>query len=296
MNDTNELYILLSHVENYIASLSGDYPIRLEEMEEDEYNFKCTNYLNLFSISHIENAIWDFNHDFNLNWLKRWLSVRTYTLDDALNKIEKARTPGFGDYFGRVWDRGGSTWFECNFHNSILVKIKGNVQKYVPNGQKQDFNNKLDELIQLVNSKIEQMEMLLNNAENAAYKRFGSQPMKIPNHSIAIQSVMLPDSLNTDRATKYFARAVEVGYMKSTATGYKWEYGGNRGKARLAYFVERVYCPTHTDTIQACQCRDLENLFGVTRLDRSLQQNADTGKSQAVKNWRADIDSKIFFD
>lgn len=106
----------------------------------------------------------------------------------------------------------------------------------------------------------------------------------------------LPDELNTDRAQKYFARAVECGYMTRTATGYKWRYGDNRGKARLAYFIERVYCPTRTDKIQARQCRLLENLFGVERLDRALQQNADTGTSQVVKDWRADIDNTIFFD
>lgn len=106
----------------------------------------------------------------------------------------------------------------------------------------------------------------------------------------------LPTELDTDRARKYFARAVNVGYMSSTPKGYKWTFGDKRGKARLAYFVERVYCPTCTDTIQANQCRLLERLFDVERLDRALQQNADTGKSQAVKKWRAEIDSKIFYD
>lgn len=107
----------------------------------------------------------------------------------------------------------------------------------------------------------------------------------------------LPPDLDTERARKYFARAVEVGYMKPTATGYKWEFGGDHGaKARLAYFVERIYCPTVTDTIRADTIKPLQLLFGVERLDRAIQQNADTGKSKAVMKWRAEIDKNIFGD
>lgn len=107
----------------------------------------------------------------------------------------------------------------------------------------------------------------------------------------------LPPDLDTERARKYFARAVEVGYMKPTASGYKWEFGDNRGaKARLAYFVERIYCPTATDKIRADKIRQLQQLFEVERLDRAIQQNADTGKSKAVMKWRAEIDKNIFCD
>lgn len=97
--------------------------------------------------------------------------------------------------------------------------------------------------------------------------------------------------LDTERARTAFAKAIERGYMERTASGYKWLFGGDRGKARLAYFVERVYCPTPTDTLTAEICRQIEQLFGVNRLDRTMQQNADTGKSAAVKKWRATIDA-----
>lgn len=106
----------------------------------------------------------------------------------------------------------------------------------------------------------------------------------------------LPLELDTDRARKYFAIAVDANYMEKNDTGYKWLFGGKRGgKARLAYFIERIYCLTATDKIQADKRRLLERLFGVERLDRALQQNADTGKSQTVKNWRAQIDN-LFTD
>lgn len=104
----------------------------------------------------------------------------------------------------------------------------------------------------------------------------------------------LPQELNTDRARKYFAKAIEVGYMKPTDNGFKWVFGGERGsKARLAYFLVKVYCPKVTDTIQADRCRKLERLFNVERLDRAIQQNDDTGKSETVKKWKAEI-SELF--
>ena len=109
------------------------------------------------------------------------------------------------------------------------------------------------------------------------------------------EGLRLPDELNTDRARKYFAQAVEAKLMEMTPTGAKWLFGGNRGKARLAYFLERVYCPERTDILQASQYRQLEHYFNVDRLDRASQQNADTGKSRAVKQWRAEIE-KLFTD
>ena len=85
--------------------------------------------------------------------------------------------------------------------------------------------------------------------------------------------------------------------MKPTSTGYKWEFGGTHGaKARLAYFVERVYCPTATDKIRADIIKPLQQLFEAERLDRAIQQNADSGKTKAVKEWRAEIDKNIFGD
>lgn len=100
----------------------------------------------------------------------------------------------------------------------------------------------------------------------------------------------LPDGLNTDRARKYFARAVEVGYMKPTATGYKWEYGGKRGAlARLGYFVERVYCPTNTEQLPE---QVVNKLFGVERIGSAITQVHNAKKPQ---KWRAEID-KLFND
>lgn len=100
----------------------------------------------------------------------------------------------------------------------------------------------------------------------------------------------LPEELNTDRARKYFARAIDAQYMTPTANGYKWVFGGKRGGlARLGYFVEKVYCPTNTEQIPQ---QAVNRLFGVNRIDSAIAQVHNAKKPQ---NWRAEID-KLFID
>ena len=74
-------------------------------------------------------------------------------------------------------------------------------------------------------------------------------------------------------------------------------FGGDRGsKARLAYFLLKVYCPARTDLFEAYKYKKLEQLFGVVRLDRAIQQLDEAGAAQTVRLWRAKIDERIFFD
>jgi len=104
-------------------------------------------------------------------------------------------------------------------------------------------------------------------------------------------TLYLPSELDTDRARVYFTRAVEVGYMQPTQTGYKWVFGGARGAlVRLGYFVERVFCPTNTEALPE---QAINRLFGVNRIGSAVTQlhNAKT-----PQKWRAEIDNKIFFD
>lgn len=104
------------------------------------------------------------------------------------------------------------------------------------------------------------------------------------------EGVKMPDELNTDRARKYFARAIEAKYMTPTANGYKWEFGGERGGlARLGYFVERVFCPTNTEQLPE---QVINKLFGVTRIGSATTQLHNAKKPQ---KWRAEID-KLFID
>lgn len=93
---------------------------------------------------------------------------------------------------------------------------------------------------------------------------------------------------STEQAKKYFVKAIEAGFMEKTDTGYKWIFGGKKGvKAALAYFLMKVYNPDNTQTIPF---KELESLFGVSRLDSSYSGMLTVGKPQ---NWRRDID-KLF--
>ena len=100
------------------------------------------------------------------------------------------------------------------------------------------------------------------------------------------EAVTLPEELNTDRARKYFARAIEAKYMTPTANGYKWEFGGKRGVlASLGYFVEEVYCPTNTEQLPE---QAINRLFGVVRIASAITQLHQAKKPQ---KWRAKIDA-----
>lgn len=101
----------------------------------------------------------------------------------------------------------------------------------------------------------------------------------------------LPRELDTNRARKYFARAIEAGFIIDIETGYKWIMGEARGTiARLGYFVEKVYCPTNTESLPE---KAINDLFGVSRIGSAITQLHNARKPQ---KWRAEIDEKIFYD
>lgn len=98
----------------------------------------------------------------------------------------------------------------------------------------------------------------------------------------------LPSELDTERARKYFPRAINAGWMKpdSGTRGFKWEFGGPRGgKARLGYFVWKVYCPTNKEKMPE---NAINKLFGVNRIGSSITQLFDAQKPQ---KWKGEIDS-----
>ena len=98
-------------------------------------------------------------------------------------------------------------------------------------------------------------------------------------------NVNLPKELDTDRARIYFARAIEKGYMEKTDKGYKWLYGGNRGKVRLGYFLVKVFCQDKTDKLPQ---KAITKLFGVERMDSAINQLQD---AQKLQKWIPDIDN-----
>lgn len=95
----------------------------------------------------------------------------------------------------------------------------------------------------------------------------------------------LTKELDTEKARKYFNRAVETGYIDRTDIGYKWK----QQQARLGYFCLKAYdAPRPIAALERC--------FNVSRLSASITQASYCVKRVDVKKWRADIDDKIFFD
>lgn len=92
--------------------------------------------------------------------------------------------------------------------------------------------------------------------------------------------ITLPDELNTDRAKKYFKKAMEYSWIKPTSTGYHF----NKSKTQLAYFTEKVFCPNKTDEYPETA---LNKLFGVSRLGSARTQIYNAKKPQ---KWRPEID------
>lgn len=96
----------------------------------------------------------------------------------------------------------------------------------------------------------------------------------------------LPDELNTERANKCFAKAIEVGYMTPNGNNYKWTFGNRKGKkAALGYFLMKVYAPDQTQQIPF---QALERLFGEKRLDSTISAMLSVKTPQ---QWRSEIDN-----
>ena len=92
----------------------------------------------------------------------------------------------------------------------------------------------------------------------------------------------------TERERKYFDKAINVGLMEKTDSGYRWNHN-NGLKASLGYFLNRVFNPKGMTQIPY---RRMENLFNVSRLDSAVGKAVrDVDKPQ---KWRPEID--ILFD
>lgn len=88
-----------------------------------------------------------------------------------------------------------------------------------------------------------------------------------------------------ERIASYCEKAIQAGFMEKTDSGYRWIYGGDRGKVRLAYFIKKIY-----SVLERIPYKKLESLFDVRRLDTSVQQLANRKSPQ---DWEEKID-KIF--
>ena len=88
---------------------------------------------------------------------------------------------------------------------------------------------------------------------------------------------------------KYFKRAMERGYIKTTSTGLEWvAIGGRGGNAQLGYFLSKIYP-------QPRPINELERLFNVKKLSTNLTNAGLEIKRADVVRWRTEINN-IFND
>gem|GEM_PF-5858925 len=117
------------------------------------------------------------------------------------------------------------------------------------------------------------------SASNGSGGQAPSRDTKRPHSALKQAEATLPAE-----AIKIFEKAIGAGLMECTTDGYKWLYGGNTGKARLAYFCRQTFNP---DGCSPVPYKMLEQLFNVTRLDVALDQAMNAKRPQ---KWRGKID------
>lgn len=103
----------------------------------------------------------------------------------------------------------------------------------------------------------------------------------------------LPAELNTERARKYFKRAIDAGLIKRTQQGFTWVPLHGRGaNTQLGYFCCKVFSTPYP--ISA-----LEKAFNVRKLSTNITNGSiptEDFKRADVKRWRGDLDGCIFYD
>ncbi len=105
--------------------------------------------------------------------------------------------------------------------------------------------------------------------------------------------IKLPKEVDTKRARKYFAIAIQKNYMEALGDGkYHWIGTDNKGiNAELAYFLGKVYKYKYTISGNAGENfpeKTLNKMFNTNRLYSSLTQVYNAQKPQ---RWRSQIDS-----
>lgn len=104
-------------------------------------------------------------------------------------------------------------------------------------------------------------------------------------------TVILPKILNTERAKKYFRKAIESGYMKATGSKYVWVGVDTTGvNTQLAYFCGIIYNYQYSISGNKGENfpeEELCKLFGVKYLYKLLTQIYNAKRTQ---NWRTILD------
>lgn len=132
----------------------------------------------------------------------------------------------------------------------------------------------------------EERERLYNSLKQKA----GLLPQR---QQIEGNELNLPDEVNTPKAQKDFAKAIKEGWMKARPEGgFEWiGFGKQPSKAQLSYLCAKIYGYQYSvrngNVGDNVPYEALNGLFGVTRLDRAMQQTYEAKKPQ---RWRLQID------
>lgn len=120
-------------------------------------------------------------------------------------------------------------------------------------------NQHTQKLIQLSNK----LRPLVGIQENSKDEVITNQP-----------NLTLPNILNTDRAQKYFSKAIEAGVIVQKGEKYQKR---DISKAQLAYFLDLVFCRNNDGKYNHKNFPDkqLSNLFKESRLGQTLRQCID---------------------
>ena len=112
------------------------------------------------------------------------------------------------------------------------------------------------------------------------------QPEPEPEPEPEAQRSSILDTLPyPDRAKKYFAKAIERGWIeKDGEEHYKWVFGS---KTSLAYFCYNVFCPSGTEYLPE---KKLNKLFNVNRLGAAKTSAYDLNQA-----WKPTI-NELFKD
>ncbi|MDD3040205.1 hypothetical protein [Bacteroides sp.] len=134
----------------------------------------------------------------------------------------------------------------------------------------------------------EQIRYRANNEETTGKP----QPKQTLDTSLSENETFLPVTLRTERALKYFPKAIEESIITNTDIGYSMGTA-IKTKAALAYFLELVFCRDNTgkDNGNDFPETDLNTLFGESRLGKARGQYA-SNKSGKPKGY--EIIDKIF--
>lgn len=143
--------------------------------------------------------------------------------------------------------------------------------------------------MELAKKYIDELPKTVTSNEQTTIK---PQPEQTPDASLSENETFLPVTLRTERALKYFPKAIEANIVTKTDTGYSMG-SAIKTKAILAYFLELVFCRDNTgkDNGNDFPETDLNTLFGESRLGKARGQYA-SNKSGKPKGY--EIIDKIF--